>query len=192
MRLVKTAGNSAITPLMRGPTIFESVTTMADERGNQRGAQRNIVPAAGDQRHPGDSKALYQRQAERERRRVEENSANERPRQRTHQDGTSEPDPETRRETGEQSRSLHQRDEHKRHQDGRGVHRQAGERALRDEGVIVVEREKDVGGARRDRQRRDQRADRRAGALGDHRGDHHECRRDRHAEREGEEENEFG
>ena len=78
------------------------------------------------------------------------------------------------------------------HQDGRGIHRQARERALRDERRVVVEREEDVGGPGRDRQRRDQRADRRPGALGDHRGRDHERRRDRHAQREREEEGEVG
>ena len=83
-------------------------------------------------------------------------------------------------------------DEHEAHQDGRGVHRQAGKRGLRDEGRVIVDRQENVGRARRHRQCRDQRADRRTRPLGDDRGRDHERGRDRHAQRERDEEGEIG
>ena len=48
---VNTIGNSAMMPLIFGPTQPDSRDHRRHQRRDQRGPQRNVVPAAGDQRH---------------------------------------------------------------------------------------------------------------------------------------------
>ena len=66
----------------------------------------------------------------------------------------------------------------------RRIRREAADRAGGDEGRRVLQRQDDIGRARRRRQRGDQRADERAAALDRNRGHDHDGRRHRHLESE--------
>ena len=77
--LVNTTGNSASVPLTYGPTQPDNVTTVATRVATSERAQRDIVPAARDQRHLDVAEAPQQRQADRERNRIGEQAAGERP-----------------------------------------------------------------------------------------------------------------
>ena len=65
--LVNTTGNSAIMPLTVGPTQPRQRHDGRDQRRDQRRAQRDVVPAARDQRHLDVPEALEQRDADRKR-----------------------------------------------------------------------------------------------------------------------------
>ena len=181
---MNTAGNSASMPLTRGPMVFDSVTTIATSVAtsaarNGMSYQRRVISGI-----LACAEALHQRQADAECDDIEQDAAGERPVECAHQRGKHEPDRNAGRETDDEAAALREMHEDEAHQDGGGVHRQARERALRDEGRVVVEREEKVGRPGRNRQCRDQRADHRARALGDDRGRDHERRGDRHAQRE--------
>ena len=179
-------------PLIRGPTMFDSVTTTATSVATsaarsgmsyQRLVTSGILAtrkrcASGRQIANTITLSRMPAASDHSTALTTNATANHAPRAPARQtDGTE---------------SLHQEDERHRHQHARGIHRHACERALRDERIVVVQREEDVGWPARDRQRRDQRADRGPRALGDHRGDHDEGGRDRHAQCEREDEGEFG
>ena len=159
---------------------------------DQRSPQRNVVPAAGDQRHPDVTVMPQQRHADRKRNGVDDQAAEQRPLHRA--DDGSEHDPHRHRRKTADQRAVALRQHHigQAEENRRGVDRQACQRALGDERRIMVEREKDVGRPRGDRQRRDQRADHRARTLGDDGRRHDKRGRDRHAQDEREEEGEFG
>jgi hypothetical protein len=68
-------------------------------------------------------------------------AAGKRPVERAHSQGAREPDREAGGEARHEGRGVREMHEHQAHQDCGGIHRQARKRALRDEGVVVVERE---------------------------------------------------
>jgi len=78
---------------------------------------------------------------------------------------------------------LRQRRIDEREDRHRGARGDAADRAVGDEGGRMLDRQDDVGRARRRRQRRDQRADERAAALDSDRGGNDDRRRHHHLER---------
>ena len=58
-----TIGNTAKMPASTGPTLSPQRDHGADQRGHQRGAQRNVEPPPGDDGHPHMQIALRQRYA---------------------------------------------------------------------------------------------------------------------------------
>jgi hypothetical protein len=118
--------------------------------------------------------------------------AGERPLHRADDRGERDPHRDRGEATNDGALALRQHDIGQGEEDGRGVDRQARQRALGDERRIVVEREEHVRGAGRNRQGGDQGADHRTRALGDDGCRHHERGSDRHAQRERQDESEIG
>ena len=103
------------------------------QRRDQRGAQRNVVPAPRDQRHLDVAKALQQRQADRKGNGIGEQAAGERPLHDADQRGEREPHRDRAAQADQRAPALRQHDIGQAQKDRRGVDRQARQRALGDE-----------------------------------------------------------
>jgi hypothetical protein len=119
-------------------------------------------------------------------------TAGERPVHHPGQRGQHDPDDRRAGKTHQRTVALRQYHIGQAQEDGRGVDRQARQRALGDERRIMVEREEYVRRPRRNRQGRDQRAYNRPRAFRDDGRRHHERGGDRHAQRECQDEGEIG
>ena len=79
-----------------------------DQRRHQRRAQRDVVPAAGDQRHLDVTEAPQQRQADRKRDGISDETAGKRPLDGSHQCGQREPDRDRAGTTHDHAAALRQ------------------------------------------------------------------------------------
>ena len=135
-----------------------------------------------DRRHLGVAVAGEQRHADGVGDGIGDQPAGQRPLHRADDRSEREPYRDRAGKTEQCAVALRQHDVGQPEEDRRGVDRQACQRALGDEGGIMIEREEHVRRPRRNRQRRDQRPDHRTRSLGDDGSRHHERRRDRHAQ----------
>ena len=164
----------------------------ANKRSNQQRADGEIGPAQSDRRHADMAILAHDQKAERKDDDVEQHRDPCRGRNRRERNDRHEPGEERARHRDQKRLALREQDVNHRIDPGRGIEREACERALRNELRIVIERQEHIGRPRRHRQCRDQRADGRTGAFRGHRRGDDEKGRDRHFDGERQREIEFG
>ena len=160
--LVNTTGNSAIVPLTNGPTQRDSVTTVATNVAtiaarNGMSYQRRVISGIFTcwKRLECSGMQIAKAMA------LATRPPSERPRHHAFERGQCNPDRDRAADADHRILALRQHHIGQTEEHGDGVDRKTRQRALGDERRIVIERQKNVRRARRNRQRRDQRTDHR-------------------------------